>query len=202
MRRNPVTIALLGIDGCGKTTQARRLAVGLRDQGVEARYFENAGGRPVLDGVARRLGREDGRALIGARGVVATETALRGLAIARSLRWARRPGRVAVMDRYAYCQYALMAARRDGGIARIRRRFRAFPAPDLVLYLAVPEIQAQARVEARGYDRECLSHLVAYSAAYEALPEFPGFTVVDATGSEDEVAARVLAAVRPALRGR
>lgn len=49
----PVLIALIGVDGSGKTTQAKELAGWLRDSGRRARYFENAGGRPIWTAIAR-----------------------------------------------------------------------------------------------------------------------------------------------------
>jgi dTMP kinase len=48
---------MLGVDGCGKSTQARLLVAWLNGNGVRAAYFDNAGGRPVLD----RLGRAAAR---------------------------------------------------------------------------------------------------------------------------------------------
>ncbi|MGW5015446.1 hypothetical protein ACWEOR_25665 [Micromonospora chalcea] len=61
----PVMIALLGVDGSGRTNQAKALAERLRRRGVRARYFENAGGRPLWNRLARALGRADGLALFG-----------------------------------------------------------------------------------------------------------------------------------------
>ncbi|RQX33502.1 hypothetical protein DLJ57_19530 [Micromonospora chalcea] len=52
----PVMIALLGVDGSGRTNQAKALAERLRRRGVRARYFENAGGRPLWNRLARALG--------------------------------------------------------------------------------------------------------------------------------------------------
>jgi dTMP kinase len=194
-------IAVVGVDGSGKSTQAKLLARTLVGEGVRARYFENAGGRPVLDWIAHRLGKENGRALIGPRGVVATETFVRRLAIARSLRWARRTGGVAVMDRYAVCQYAVMRARGDGGEPRVRAKFRRFPQPDIVVFFAVPPADAVERVALRGKDREELAHLVAYDAAYRALPEFATFEVLDASRSIDEVQAELRRIVDHVVRG-
>lgn len=198
-RSRPVLIAIVGIDGSGKTTQARRLAARLRADGLPARYFENAGGRPVLDGLARRLGKENGRSLVGARGVVASEMVIRGVAMARAMTWARVTGGVAVMDRYACCQCAIMGARHDAGTARVRRWFRRFPPPDLTVFLAVPPALAQARVAARGYDLEELEHLAGFDRAYRALPEFSSFAVVDGTSTTDTVQAALEQLARRAI---
>ena len=61
-----VAVALVGIDGSGKTTAAQALARELRARAdVSARYFENAGGRPPLDWLAHTLGRTDAIDLFG-----------------------------------------------------------------------------------------------------------------------------------------
>nr|WP_275078456.1 hypothetical protein [Parafrankia soli] len=91
------------------------------------------------------------------------------------------------MDRYAYCQYAVMRARGDRGERRVRAAFRRFPAPDLVCYLSVPAGLAQRRVEQRGRDREELDYLVAFDEAYRSMPEASSFAVVSAEGACEEV---------------
>jgi dTMP kinase len=111
-------IVLLGVDGSGKTTAARRLTDELIARGTPARYFECAGGRPVIDGLAHRLGRRDGPALLGRHGYLAVEATIRWLAITRAIVLSALTRRVAVLDRYTYCQYALIRARADGSLRR------------------------------------------------------------------------------------
>lgn len=199
--RRPV-IAILGVDGSGKTTQARLLVERLRQGGTGASYFENAGGRPVTDWIAHRLGRADGRALFTPTGIVVIESTLRWLAVARALGLSRATGRVAVMDRYGYCQRALMQARGDRGAGLVRLAFLPFRAPDIVVFLAVDEAQARRRVELRGYDREELAYLQAFAAAYATLPESEGFVAVDASGDIDEVHERIRQVVDPLFAAR
>lgn len=198
MSRPPI-VALLGVDGSGKTTQARLLAAWLGELGLPARYFENGGGRPVLDAIAHRLGRRDGIALLG-RGHLVIEAALRWCAISRALALSRLTGRIAVMDRYAYCQFAIMRTRSDDRERRVRAFFRRFPSPDIVCLLSVPAETARERVELRGYDREELAHLIAFDAAYRGLPEAVVFHLVDAGGTVEEVQAALRAAVAAVLR--
>lgn len=187
--RRPPVIAILGIDGSGKTTQAKLLAKWLRDEGRRASYFENPGGRPITDFVARRVGRGDTRGLLGGHGQVLVETSVRSLALARAAMWSRVTGCVAVMDRHASCQVALVRARGDRGERAVRTVMGPFGAPDLVVFLTVPEAVAQRRIEERGYDREELAYLAAFREAYESLPEWPIFRIVDASGSVDDVQA-------------
>jgi dTMP kinase len=192
MRPRPKVIVLAGVDGSGKTTHARWLAEWLTASGTPATYFENGGGRPLFDAIAHRLGRADGRALFGRRGYLALEVSLRGIAITRALALATVRRRVAVMDRYAYCQLAIMGARGDGGERLVRTLYAVFPRPDVVFYLALPAEEAARRVKARGYDEEDPAYLSAADAAYRSLPEFPAFTVIDAAGSSDALKAALI----------
>ena len=193
-------IALVGIDGSGKTTQAHRLADELAAEGLPARYLQNAGGRRWLGRLARRVGRRDAQRLLGRRGLLLVESVLRWLAIARALLRARLRGGVAVMDRYSYCQYASIRAHLDLGRPMPRLRhgerlarlaYRAFPAPDVTFLLSVDPWEAHRRIEARGTDHESMEYLIAAAAAYRGLPEWGSFVVVDANNSLDEVAAEI-----------
>ncbi|KJE25240.1 thymidylate kinase [Frankia torreyi] len=198
-RRRPPVIALLGVDGVGKTTQARLLARTLTAAGQPASYFENGGGRPLLDPLARRLGRRDGPNLLGPRVHVAVEATFRGLAITRALALSRLTGRIAVMDRYTYCQYAVMRLRGDGDGRRVRAAYRRFPTPDLVVLFTVPAALAQERVEHRGRDHEDLDRLTAFAQAYRDLPEAAAFHELPASGTTDEVHAALYPLVTAAL---
>lgn len=190
---------MLGVDGSGKSTQTHLLAEWLTGEGVPAQYFENPGGRRALNHLAVRLGRADGRALVGPRGVVAVELVIRWLAITRALLVSRATGRVAVMDRYTLCQFAIMRARRDRGERVARAVLRWFPEPDLLVLLAAPAVVAQHRVDERGKDHEELSYLQALAAAYDSLPESGRLRRVDASGSIDEVQAALRELVAPVV---
>src|SRR5690349_4757304 len=104
------TVALVGVDGSGKTTQAHRLAGELAAQGLPASYRRNAGGRRWFGRLAITLGRRDADHLLGRRGFLFVESVLRWLSIARTLLRRFVTGEIAVMDRYAVCQYASLRA--------------------------------------------------------------------------------------------
>ncbi len=195
MRLRPTIVAVIGIDGTGKSTQTGLLAEGLRRDGIPASSFENPGGRPALNALALRLGRRDGQDLVGRRAVVVIETAIRFAAIARALLIARATGQVAVMDRYSPCQYAMMRARGDRGERVVRRIFGAFPAPDVTVLLEAPAAVAQRRVDLRGKDHEELDYLRALDAAYRSLPEAATFEELDAGGAINDVQAALRALV-------
>lgn len=186
MRRPPI-IAVLGVDGSGKTTQTQLLAEGLRRDGIAAVSYRNPGGRPALNKFAQRLGKVDGPDLIGERGVVTMETVIRWAAMARALVLAALTRRVAIMDRYSYCQYAIMRARGDRGERVVRFFFGIFPTPDVVCLLETSPQVAQRRVELRGKDHEDTAYLARLERAYHHLPEAPLFRIVDASGTIEDV---------------
>jgi dTMP kinase len=194
-RRALRTVALVGIDGSGKTTQAHRLADELAAEGLPASYRRNAGGRHWVGRVAAALGRRDADDLLGRRPMLVVESLLRWLAILRTLLRRSITGEIAIMDRYAVCQYASLRAHgaRPAAERRARWVYRLFPKPDVTFLLAVDPEVAYDRIEARGYDHEEMTFLYAATAAYRSLPEYDGFVVIDANGTPDEVAAAIRA---------
>ncbi|MGH3735952.1 MAG: dTMP kinase [Micromonosporaceae bacterium] len=193
----PEIVTLVGVDGAGKSTQARLLVHWLRDQGVRAGYFQNPGGRPRMNRLATQVGQPDAVAVLGRRGFLVIEISIRWLMLARGLLWSRLTRQVAVMDRYTYCQYAMTLARGHRREPLVRRLYACFPRPDRMFFLDVPPELAQRRVTARGKDHEELSYLTALREAYQSLPEYPEFTVIDASGSKEQVAERLRQALRP-----
>lgn len=185
-------VALVGIDGSGKTTQAHRLAADLDRAGVAASYWRNAGGRRWFGRLARRLGRgADAERLLGRGGMLVIESVLRWLAIARALLRSLVSGQVAVMDRYSVCQYASIRAHRPHHADRWERlarlAFRIFPEPDVTFLLRVDPKEAYRRIERRGTDHESVEFLTAADAAYRSLPEYAGLVVVDGDAGPEEV---------------
>lgn len=188
-RRALRTVALIGIDGSGKTTQAHVLADQLAADGLPAIYRRNAGGRRWFGRLATALGRRDGEELLGRRLMLFVESLLRWLSILRTLLRRSVTREIAVMDRYAVCQYASLRARgaRPAAERRARLAYRLFPKPDVTFLLAVDPAVAYERIESRGYDHEEMAYLRAATAAYRSLPEYGDFVVIDANGTPDEV---------------
>ncbi|WP_435818521.1 dTMP kinase [Micromonospora lupini] len=188
------TVALIGIDGSGKTTQAHRLADALTAAGRPAAYRRNASGRRWLGRLAHRLGLPDAQRLVGRDGVLAVESVLRWLAIAVALLSCLLTGRTAVMDRYSACQYASIRAHGGHRWERLARAgYRLFPTPQVTFLLAVDPAVAYQRIEERGTDHESMGWLTAADTAYRTLPEYPSFVLVDAGRSAEEVTEQIQA---------
>lgn len=194
----PALIAIIGIDGSGKTTTAKALVRHLRGRGLRARYFENAGGRPPLNWLARSMGHADAVDWLGAERLQAIEQRVRHVLMRVAAAWSRGPGeRTAVLDRWAVCQYAVVRARRSSGETQARVRYAGLPEPDLVVFLDVSPVVARERLERRGKDVDELEWLERADAAYRSLPEWEQFTRVDGDRPTIEIVADVAALVRP-----
>src|SRR5690606_29631296 len=127
---------------------------------------ENAGGRPPLNWLARRLGHADAVDWLGADRMQAVEQRVRHLLMRVALAWSRLPGeRVTVLDRWTVCQYAVVRARDSVGEAAARRRYAHLPWPDAIAFLDVSPVVARDRLVRRGKDVDDLIWLERYDAA-------------------------------------
>lgn len=144
--RPGLLIVLEGIDGSGKTTQARTLVRRLRRQGLDAVYLrEPTGGR---------WGREIRRLAVRA-GSCTPEEELdlflkdRREDVAKNIGPALAAGRIAVLDRYYFSTIAYQGAKGldPDRIRRLNERFA--PRPDIVFVLDVPAGRGLARISGR-----------------------------------------------------
>lgn len=196
-RSAPLRIALIGIDGAGKTTAARYLADQLTVGGTQVRLCRNPGGRRTLDTFARRLG-SSAEQLLGARLLSRYETVVRAFALLGSLASAA-PADVEIHDRYLYCQLATNAKRgiAPGLLLRLLRKF--VPRPDFVLYFEISPARALERIQIRGTDTETLEDLRDLDAAYRGLAGFDGFHLVQADRPVQDIHRQIEAICGPAL---
>lgn len=216
----PLFVVLDGVDGCGKTTQAARLAAAL--QGLRA-----AGKEPTGEGGSLHL-REPGSTAAGERIrelVLAPDLELGRGTLAMLFAAARREtleqlvapamagGRDVVIERFHASTYAYQGSGQlEGGEAAspftddellaLLRTWSGAPVPDVEVILDLPPAVAFERACAReggARDRFEARGVGFQESVAEAMRDYarrvPSAVVVDATGSEDEVAARVLEAV-------
>ncbi len=191
-------IVIEGIDGTGKSTQARRLGEWFTAQGREVVLS-----REPTDGPWGRKLRES-----AATGRLAAADELeyflndRRQHVAELIVPALAAGKVVILDRYYYSTMAYQGAR-GFDPADIRRRNEQFaPLPDLLLILDLDVDAAHCRIGARGdsaNEFEQRDSLQRCRDIFLSLQHEPFVRVIDSGGSLDEVAARILHAVAAAL---
>ena len=201
--REGVLLAFEGIDGAGKTTQARRLEATLRETGYPVLYTREPTTGPT--------GQKIRRLIAAGRGTLRPEEELdlflrdREEHVAAVIRPALARHEVILLDRYYFSTMAYQGAL---GLdpEMIRRVNEAFaPQPHLTFVLDLPPAAGLDRI--RGgraaapdtFERE--EYLERVRALFAALSG-PDILHLDATQSADVVAARIQDAASALLRSR
>ena len=175
-------IVLEGIDGSGKSTQARRLAPEARGPG------DKAGPLPGAD--AREVGpadQEDGPAA----GSLTPEEELelfvrdRREDVARNLEPALAAGKIVVLDRYYFSTIAYQGAKGidPGRIRRLNERFAI--RPDLVFILDIEAGRGLSRIGDRGRKDELFEREDYLARVREIFNGFRGRKFVHIDGTRD-----------------
>lgn len=211
----PLLICFVGIDGSGKSEQARRTVAWLNGQGVRTQYVWNIF-EPWLLGfpmkVARRLFLR-GKDMFGdydeyreARGQVIRKSRLATIfnscffveylvRFSPRVKWAMWRGKTVVCDRYVFDAAVGAAANfghSDGRVKKtVRGLLRFMPGPDVVFFIDLPEEVAFRRKN----DIPSPSYLTERRRLYLALADDYGMIVVDGCMPVEEIQAAVREAV-------
>lgn len=197
-----IFITLEGPDGCGKTTQAALLSEALEARGSEVVRLREPGGTAISEKV-RALLLDPSNDEMAAECELLLYEASRAQLVRQVIEPALARGAVVVCDRFYDSTFAYQAGGRglDEGLVRAANALGSCGlAPDRTLVLDLAADVAFARATAGGVDRmeaEGLAFQRSVRDAYLRLAsEEPGRVhVIDASGDEDEVLARIVSAL-------
>ncbi len=184
-------IVIEGIDGTGKSTQAKRLADWFEKTGREVVL-----GREPTDGPWGRKLRES-----AANGRLSPEDELqyflndRRQHVDETIQPALDAGKVVILDRYYFSNMAYQGARGfdPAGIRRLNESFA--PVPDLLLILDLDVDHALARIGHRGDNANEFEQRDALLRCREIFLSLRGEAfarVIDSTGTPDDVTGRII----------
>jgi dTMP kinase len=193
-------ITFEGLDGCGKTTQARRLAETLEREGVDVVATREPGGTPLGEQI-RDLVLHGDHVAPWAEAML--YTAARAQHVDQVIRPALARGATVVCDRYLDTSVAYQGAGRGlGADVILDMNLRAVDGllPDRTFLVELDVDVALARVGGKGdrIEREGAEFWPRVVDAYRALAErFPErYVVLDGTRAVDEIAKEVRERVR------
>ena len=188
-------VTLEGLDGVGKSTQARLLAERLRAVGQEVVECREPGGTPLGERV-RALLLERGSWSVSDRAETLLFAASRAQLVAEVVRPALARGAWVVCDRYLDSSVAYQGAGRGLGVEAVRAASifavdGLLPARTVLLVGAVRAAAVADRIEAE----DASFHAAVDRGFRAAAADDPErFRIVDADGTIEAVAARVRAA--------
>jgi len=202
-------IAFEGGEGAGKSTQARLLAEALRASGITVVTTREPGGTPGAEAIRNLL-----LAPPGAEGWTAEAEALlfaaaRADHVAHLIRPALARGEWVICDRFVDSSRAYQGGAGGLGDPAILA-LHAFGSnglrPDRVILLEADEAALAERLVARGAEADAIEgrpadYHRAVAAAFRSIAESDpqGFAPIEATGTPQEVHARIMGAIADLL---
>lgn len=187
-------IVIEGIDGTGKSTQARRLGEWFVQQGREVVLS-----REPTDGPwGKKLRDSAATGRLSAHDELEYFLNDRREHVENLIHPALAAGKVVILDRYYFSTMAYQGAR-GFDVAEIRKRNEAFaPRPDLLLILDLDVESAHARIGVRGdctNEFEKHENLTRCREIFLSLRKEPFARIIPSSGSLDDVAAKILSEV-------
>ena len=192
-------VVVEGGEGVGKSTQVERLASSLRSAGREVVVTYEPG--DTKTGAELRAALLHADTALDPHAELLLMLADRAQHVAEVIRPALARGAIVVCDRYEPSTLAYQGVARALGVDEVERLSKwaaAGVVADIVIVLDLPDPVAEARVSPvrDRFERAGAEFHARVRAAYRDLAPARGWLVVDADGTPDDVAARVLAAVR------
>ncbi len=200
-------ITIEGLDGAGKTSQARELVDALESRGLSVRLLREPGGVEVSERVRDLV--QDPAHAVTPRAEALLYAAARAQLVEELLAPLLDSGTWVVLDRFVDSSLAYQGGGRGLGAEAIRA-INDFGTgglePDRTVLLRIDPATGRARQAGRGQpadrlEREDGEFFAAVARTYDdlAAAEPRRIRVVDASGTREEVAAGVLAAVEDLL---
>lgn len=194
-------VSLEGVDGSGKSTQARLLVEAL---GADTVAIREPGGTEAAERIRELLA--DPTVELDPMAELMLFLAARADLTERVIRPALEAGRDVVADRFSDSSVAYQGAARGLGVGEVIGLCETATDglwPDLTLLLKIePETGLGRAAGDDRFEQEGLSLQEAVATAYEEIAMIASdrVTVIDATGTVEEVHARVMEAVRERSR--
>jgi dTMP kinase len=189
-----------GIDGSGKSTQARLLATALRQAGHEVVLTREPGGSPGAEDI-RRLVLEGATDRWSAETEILLFTAARRDHLEKTIRPALARGAVVITDRFADSTRMYQGISR-GDLGQVVDDLHALMIgvePDLTFLVDLPaelglsRAQSRAGTEMRFEDMGLALQSKMRSGFLTLAAKYPRFAVIDGTGTQDAIAAQIWA---------
>jgi dTMP kinase len=150
-----VFITFEGVEGSGKSTQAKRLARDLEQRGIDCILSREPGGTGIGESIRSLLLDPDNN-LMDARTELFLYLASRNQHVREKVLPAVREGKVVVLDRYAESSVAYQGGGRGLGeklVSRLNRLATAALRPDLTILVDVPIAVGRKRKRTAELDR-------------------------------------------------
>ncbi|WP_291278056.1 dTMP kinase [Galactobacter sp.] len=206
--RPGVFLVFEGGDGSGKSTQTRRVAEALEEQGLEVVLTREPGGTPIAEEL-RSLVLDPANAPVDDRTEALLYATARSSHVHRVILPALQRGAVVVCDRFVDSSLAYQGVGRGLGIDTVAR-LNAFGTegllPDLTVVLDAPAELGRIRRGERSETEDRLEaepdsfHSTVRSTFLELAAQAPErYLVLDATRSAADLTAAVLHALEPLL---
>jgi dTMP kinase len=193
-------IALEGLDGVGKTTQARLLARHLTSLGLPVLLT-----REPTDGYYGQKIRQilvHGRQGLTPAAELDLFVADRREHVREVIRPALAAGNIVITDRYYFSSMAYQGALGLDPLEILRRHAQFAPQPHVTILLALDLAEVGGRLRQRGeplsHSFEKIAYLAKVAAIFDYL-EAPGLFRVNSLGSEAEVHRRIVALLAQVL---